>query len=267
MSHRYELPMDCAWVNYVRCHDDIGWSFADEDAAAVGIKGFDHRQFLNQFYTGRFAGSFASGLPFNYNPVNQDMRICGTAASLCGLELGINLNNATYIDHAMRRLLMIHSLILSAGGIPLIYIGDELAMLNDYSYTQDNGKSADSRWVHRPQFNWQRADLRHDLTTPEGQMYNGLKHLITIRKRTPAFGAGQTLFFDTYNPHVLGFIRNKQVLVLANFSEVSQQVSRSVIAAYWQAPEKVVDLVMGVKVDLGKDLQLAPYQFRWLTTM
>jgi amylosucrase len=167
----------------------------------------------------------------------------------------------------MRRLLMIHSLILSAGGIPLIYIGDELATLNDYSYMHDNSKSADSRWVHRPQFNWQRAELRHDLTTPEGQMYNGLKHLITTRKRTPTLGAGQTLFFDTHNQHVLGFIRNKQVLVLANFSEASQSVSKAVIAAYWQIPAKVVDLVMGVKVEMDEDLRLEPYQFRWLTTM
>jgi amylosucrase len=264
MSHRFELPEDCAWVNYVRVHDDIGWSFANEDAAALWMNGFDHRQFLNQFYIGRFPGSFASGLPFNYNPVTQDMRICGTAASLAGLELGIKLNNETYIDHALRRLLMIHSLILSAGGIPLIYIGDEIATLNDYSYTEDPAKAGDNRWVHRPRFDWQRASHRHDLTTPEGQMFMGLTHLINLRKQTPALGAGPTIFFDTLNKHVLAFIRNRKLLVLTNFSEYQQKVPREVIAACWQIPPAIVDLVMGVRVKADESFILEPYQFRWL---
>jgi amylosucrase len=264
MSRRFDIPDDCAWVNYVRVHDDIGWSFADEDAASLWINGFDHRQFLNQFYIGRFPGSFASGLPFNYNPINQDMRINGTAASLAGLELGVNLNNQTYIDHAIRRLLMIHSLILSAGGIPLLYIGDEIATLNDYSYTEDPVKSTDSRWVHRPRFDWERASHRHDVRTPEGQMFMGLSHLINVRKNTPAFGRGPTLFFDTHNKHVLGFVRNRELLVLANFSENQQTVSKEVINAYWQTPASIVDLVMGVKVKAEDSLVLEPYQFRWL---
>ena len=90
MEKRLPIADLCTWVNYVRCHDDIGWSFADEDAAELGINGFDHRQFLNLFYTGRFKGSFARGLPFNYNPLNQDMRISGMAASLAGILYVVN---------------------------------------------------------------------------------------------------------------------------------------------------------------------------------
>ncbi|HRF95013.1 MAG TPA: alpha-amylase family glycosyl hydrolase, partial [Aggregatilineales bacterium] len=142
MSKRFDLPTGTAWINYIRVHDDIGWSFANEDAAEVGIRGFDHRLFLNQFYTGRFNGSFATGVPFNYNPQNQDMRICGTAASLAGLEQGLNGGNPLFSENALRRIIMLHSLIISAGGIPLIYIGDEIATLNDYSYEQDEHKKA-----------------------------------------------------------------------------------------------------------------------------
>ncbi|MBC8170586.1 MAG: amylosucrase [Anaerolineae bacterium] len=264
MSHRFGLPPGCEWVNYVRVHDDIGWSFANEDATALRINGFDHRLFLNQFYSGQFTGSFASGLPFNFNPLTQDMRICGTTASLCGLEMGLDLNNDLLINHAVRRILMIHSLILSAGGIPLIYLGDEIAMLNDYTYTQDPAKASDSRWVHRPRFDLERANRRHDRETPEGQVYSGLRHLINIRKNVASFAGNKTLFFDTQNAQVLGFLRNRQIMILANFSEVSQSVDWGVLRAYWQVPASPVELVMKVRIKTDTALMLEPYQFMWL---
>lgn len=262
MSKRFTLPDDCAWVNYVRCHDDIGWTFADEDAAWVWINGFDHRQFLNAFYIGRFPGSFATGLPFNYNPVNQDMRISGTAASLAGLEQAIKQNDALLTDHALKRLALIHSVILSAGGIPLIYLGDEIATLNDYSYQFDPAKQADSRWVHRPHFDWARAERRHDPAAVEGRLYQTLLHLIRLRKRTPAFAGGKTIFFDCGSPHVLAYLCDNTVLVLANFSEREQIVNQGTLIA--SLPEVVTDLVSGQPVDAAHEIRLAPYQFMWL---
>lgn len=262
MSKRFALPDDCAWVNYVRCHDDIGWTFADEDAAWVWINGFDHRQFLNAFYIGRFPGSFAAGLPFNYNPVNQDMRISGTAASLAGLEQAIKQNDALLTDHALKRLALIHSVILSAGGIPLIYLGDEIATLNDYSYQSDPAKQSDSRWVHRPRFDWARAERRHDPATVEGRLFHTLLHLIRLRKRTPAFGGGKTIFFDCGSPHVLAYYCDETILVLANFSEREQIVNQGTLIA--SLPEVVTDLVSGQPVDAAHEIRLAPYQFMWL---
>jgi amylosucrase len=264
MTRRFELPESCAWVNYVRVHDDIGWSFADEDAAEVGIRGFDHRLFLNQFYTGRFEGSFASGVGFNYNPVTQDMRICGTAASLAGLEQALALNDEHLIELALRRILMIHSLIIAAGGIPLLYLGDEIATRNDYSYEQDPARAADQRWVHRPRFDWERAERRHDAAAVEGRVFQGLCHLIQTRKKTPALQGSRTLFFDTLNPHVLGFVRNYRLLVLANFSERPQSLTRDVLAAYWDIPAAPVDVLTGAPVELPQQLTLEPYQYLWL---
>ncbi|HLV36091.1 MAG TPA: alpha-amylase family protein [Spirillospora sp.] len=263
MSKRFEIAPDCAWVNYVRVHDDIGWSFADEDAAEIGINGFDHRQFLNQFYTGRFPGSFATGLPFNFNPITMDMRISGTCASLAGLEQALRLGNETYIENAIRRILLIHGIILSAGGIPLIYLGDEIATLNDYSYQHDPAKADDSRWVHRPQFDWTRAENRHDPATIEGRVFQPLQRMIEVRKSNPVFAGSRTLFFDTANPHVLGYIHNRQLLVLANFSDFEQVVRRDVLAVYWPAAGSAVDLISGESLADG-DVRLRPYQFVWL---
>ena len=94
LKKRWYIPAKCAWINYIRCHDDIGWTFSDEDAAWLGINGYNHRQFLNRFFTGRFNGSFASGEPFQLNPTTGDCRICGTMASLSGLEQAEKTNNS-----------------------------------------------------------------------------------------------------------------------------------------------------------------------------
>lgn len=258
MEKRFALPEGCAWVNYVRCHDDIGWTFADEDAWELGINGFDHRQFLNQFYTGNFPASFARGVPFNYNPITKDMRISGTCASLAGLEHALEENNAWYRELAIQRIELIHSVIISAGGIPLIYLGDEIGLLNDYGYLDDPNKAEDSRWVHRPRFDWERAGHRHDRDTDAGQIFERLLHLIHIRKQTPALRDGETHFFDSGNPHVLSYARNREILILANFSEEEQQVRVN-----W-LPQKAVDLVSGEDFSQAHVLTLAPYRFVWL---
>lgn len=256
MSKRFEIAPDCAWVNYVRVHDDIGWSFADEDAAEVWINGFDHRQFLNRFYTGQFPGSFASGLPFNYNPITMDMRISGTCASLAGLEKDP--------EDAIRRILLIHAVILSAGGIPLLYLGDEIATTNDYSYRDDPMKADDSRWVHRPRFDWQRAERRHAAATTEGRVFQPLQRMIEIRKSNPVFAGNRSLFFDTGNPQVLGFTHNLRLLVLANFSEREQEIQRSLLNVYWSNAQGAVDLITGEPLTDDPVVRLQPYQVLWL---
>ncbi len=265
MALRFDIPEDCAWVNYVRVHDDIGWTFADEDAADLGISGYDHRQFLNQFYSGRFAGGFARGEPFGYNPVNRDMRISGTAASLAGLEDGLERGDRLYIDNAIKRLLLIHSVILSAGGIPLIYLGDEIATLNDYRYEDDPAKQHDSRWVHRAAFNWQRAEQRHDPQTIPGRLYGGLRHLIAQRRALPALAGHRTLFFHTGSASVLGYVRDQRLLVLANFSDYDQTVPVDLLRAYADLPQSAHDYVSGATVALDTDaLTLTTYQVMWL---
>ncbi len=262
MQQRFALPEGCAWVNYVRCHDDIGWTFADEDGWQVGINGFDHRQFLNSFYTGQFHGSFARGVPFNYNPLTRDMRISGTAASLAGLEQALATHNAEHREHALKRLRLIHSVILSVQGIPLIYLGDELATLNDYSYEQDAGKAADSRWVHRPRFDWKHAESRHDPSTPAGYLFSALQAMIALRKREAAF-LGETRFFWTNTPHVLGYTCGGKICVLANVSEHTVQVTPDVLPNLAALNGK--DLLSDREVDLAHPVTLSAYDVLWLT--
>ncbi len=262
---RSRIHADCAWVNYVRCHDDIGWTFSDEDAWQLGIKGYDHRQFLNAFYTGRFPGSFARGLPFQENPKTGDCRISGTCASLAGLEAGLKANDAVLIELAIRRILLIHGVILSYGGIPLIYLGDEIGLLNDDSFRDDPAKAGDSRWAHRPPFDWTAAALRHEKHTVQSRIYAGLKRMIEIRKEQPAL-ATLPEHVETGNAHVLGFAHyhaTGPLLVLANFSEQAHTVPAHVLHGQgmaWMA----ADLITGSRVALNEDVTLSPYQIAWL---
>jgi amylosucrase len=235
LENRFRIHPATAWINYVRVHDDIGWTFSDEDAAILGVNGYDHRRFLNEFYRGRFEGSFARGLPFQENSKTGDCRISGMCASLAGLEKALKEEGAAELELAVRRILLIHGVILTAGGIPLLYLGDEIGTLNDYSYLDDPAHQRDSRWVHRPRANREKYARRNDPTTVEGQIYQGLKKLIGLRKEHDAFSGGELEIIQSRNDHVLGFLRvhkDHHAFVFANFSETKQAVPLKALEHY-----------------------------------
>lgn len=252
LEERHALPPHTAWVNYVRSHDDIGWTFSDEDATAFGIDGYEHRRFLNAFFVNRFPGSFARGVPFQDNPRTGDCRISGTTASLAGLEAGD--------PGAVDRIVLAHSIVLSTGGIPLIYLGDEVGQLNDYASLEVPGHEGDSRWVGRPAYPAERYAERVDPSTSAGELYSRFMRLISLRRRTPDFAGGELTIFHTHNPHVLGY-RRGGVLVLVNFSDHAQEVDAARFAAV--AGEQR-DLVTMREVDLASGVTLAAHEFVWL---
>jgi glycosidase len=230
---RFELAPGTAWVNYVRCHDDIGWTFSDEDAAGLGINASDHRRFLNEFYRGRFPGSFARGLPFQENLKTGDCRISGTCASLAGLEKALNEEGPREVELAIRRIALLHAIVMTVGGIPLIFLGDEIGMLNDYRYRDHPQHKRDSRWAHRPSVDWEEYARRNDPESIARQVFHRLKNLISLRKEHPVFAGGEMEVIPTENVHVLGYARlhnGERAVVFANFNENEQPVSARVIA-------------------------------------
>jgi amylosucrase len=235
LASRFKLQTGTAWVNYVRVHDDIGWTFSDEDASTLGVNGHDHRHFLNEFYRGRFEGSFARGLPFQENPITGDCRISGTCASLAGLEKALHEEGEKEVELAIRRILLIHAVIITVGGIPLIYLGDEIGTLNDYTYRDDPAHERDSRWVHRPRADWKKYDKRKNLHSLEGHIFHGFRSMIELRKGYDAFAGGELDIIPTDNEHILGYMRvhaGKRAVVFANFSETPQTISSRVIEQY-----------------------------------
>jgi amylosucrase len=266
MQERFRIDPACAWVNYARSHDDIGWTFADGDAALLGIDGLGHRRFLNDFYTGRYTRSFASGLPFQENPRTGDARISGTCASLAGLERALHEESEEEELLAIRRILLLYGIVLSIGCIPLLYLGDELGTCNDYGYAADPAKSDDSRWVHRPRADWAAAERRHDPASVEGRIFAGLAHMIRLRKTTPALAGGEMEVVVAGNGHVFSYVRRHgagRVLVLANVSEHEQRIAANEVRLHGQG-YTFVDLIRGETLTLHHDLALAPYQLLWL---
>jgi hypothetical protein len=270
LLERYHINPQCAWVNYVRGHDDIGWTFSDEDAARIGINGYDHRQFLNAFYTGRFPGSFARGLPFQENFKTGDARISGTCASLAGLEKAVKEMTEDDITLAVNRILLLHGIILTIGGIPLIYLGDEIGSLNDYNFRYDPDNAHDTRWVHRQSTDWKQVELRKDKNTVEGRIFNGLLRLTQLRKKYPLFSVGKMEVADVGNDHVLGYLRYQdasRILVLANFSEKEQVVPLNTIRLYL-LDFSFIELYSGDIIDSeSENIKLKPYHILFLSTV
>lgn len=265
LRERFKIDAGCAWVNYVRCHDDIGWTFSDEDAARLGINGFNHRKFLNAFYTGRFQGSFARGLPFQENPKTGDMRISGTCASLSGLEKALKEETMAEVELAIHRILLIHGVILTVGGIPLLYLGDELGTLNDYGYREDPAKAHDSRWVHRPFADWEKSAGRADPARLEGRIFQGLQRLVALRKNYPVFSGGNLEVIDTGSDQVLGYVRVhglERMLVFANFCEQSYQIPMNLLRLYGLS--YTFRDVLGEVTLPAEGLALGPYGFACL---
>ncbi|GAB4209956.1 MAG: alpha-amylase family protein [Roseiflexaceae bacterium] len=263
-------PPGSTWITYIRNHDDIGWAVTDEDAGALGFSGFLHRQFLNQFYSGAFPGSFARGALFQFNPETLDARISGSAAALTGLALAEQEQNGEAALLAIRRILLMHSVVMAYGGIPLIYMGDELGLLNDSTYLDDPAKAEDNRWMHRPPMDWAKAAARHDPATHmAAHIYRGMRQLIEARRTTRAFhGGGTTQPLWTDNSSVFAFSKSyygSLVVVLANFSEHPQSISAGLLgdAGLTGKPRNL----LGRPPALADGrIWLEPYESVWLTS-
>ena len=261
-------PANTAWNTYVRCHDDIGWAITDDDARAVGADGFGHRKFLSDFYSGEFPGTHAVGAVFQENKKTGDRRISGSAASLAGLERALASNDKQLEHLSLERLLMAHALVLGYGGVPLIYMGDELALLNDPSYLENPEMAMDNRWIHRPAMPWNKAEhaIQHPASL-EGRMYYGLKHLIETRVCTPHLHAGvETHVLETQNPHVFIYDRPHPLgsfIGIYNFSETAQTYP------VWQLQMRGIsepfDRISSTTLEISDGIiWLAPYARLWI---
>jgi amylosucrase len=253
MEKYSSLPKGCYWINYIRCHDDIGWTFSDQVAWTFGIDPTGHRKFLNNFFTGKFEGSFAKGLPFQENLRTGDLRISGTLASLAGIEKALAEETEIELDLAIKRILLLYGIIFSMSGYPLIYMGDEAGQLNNYTYTENQEYKDDSRWVHRLPATFPNINADHY----SSRIFNGLKKLVQHRKKCPAFSGNTVRFLNPGNEHVFGFIRENgikgKVTIVSNFSEQNQ---------IFKMPCATRDLLSGDDFDV--EVELEPYRFLWL---
>ncbi len=256
------LPKDFTFLNYLRCHDDIGWGldygwlkerFGTDEAT--------HKKYLNDYFTGKYPGSESRGELYNDDPRLRDARLCGTTASLCGVESAVYEQNPFKLERSVQCDIMLHAWMLTQSGIPVLYSGDEIGQLNDYSYHDDPSKWDDSRYIHRGEFQWDLAELRGDRQTRQGKQFLLLRHLEILRENEPCFDAKADVWtFDTGSNHVLGVGRwnnGRKLVALFNFSPEFVRVS---------APESGAfdDIVYGVEYNGLGCVEMYPYGFAWL---
>ena len=253
------LPKEYTFLNYLRCHDDIGWGLDYDTLEWWGMKEIPHKRFLNDFFTGRIPGSVSRGELYNDDPVTQDARFCGTTASMCGIESAGFECNALKLKEAVQMDIMLHAYMLTQTGIPMLYSGDEIGQVNDYSYKENAAKYMDSRYVHRGKFHWELAELRDDTASVEGQIFQALLKLENIRRRETVFSPAANVYtYDVKDDAVLCIMRElgeDKFFAIFNFGSQMR-------TAWMQEEGDYIDLLTGEDRQM-KDVWLPAHGFVW----
>ncbi|HLO37053.1 MAG TPA: alpha-amylase family glycosyl hydrolase [Lacibacter sp.] len=264
-------PYGTSWITYTRCHDDIGLGYDDSMIEQAGYNSYEHRKYLKEYYSGAHKSSPAVGALFSSNPKTGDARISGSLASLCGLEKAINEKDKTAIDLSIQKIVMMQAHSFFLGGVPMLFYGDEVGYTNDYSYLQDEGKSYDNRWMHRPVINWNKNKKAEQKGTVEEIVFRATKKLLSIRGELPVVADRSNLIWLTpHNVHIAGYIRHKdeqRLFCIFNFSNAPAYLTWYAFKEKGTSPTTLVDHWSGKTYEVGQDhefLVLAPYGFALL---
>ena len=254
-----QLPKQYVFLNYLRCHDDIGWGLDYETMRPWGIKEIPHKRYLNDYFTAKIRGSVSRGELYNDDPVTQDARFCGTTASMCGIEKAGFEHDEEAMNAAVREDIMLHAYMLTQSGIPMLYSGDELGQVNDYSYKNDPEKCADSRYIHRGKLPWELAEDKEDVTTVQGNIFQTLDRLEKIRRQEITFDKDADVYtYDVHDDSILCVLREykgRRFFGIFNFSNQEK-------TAWMQEKGMYRNLLTGEKAEL-KDISLSGYEFHW----
>ena len=254
------LPKEYTFLNYLRCHDDVGWGLDFDTLKWWGMKEIEHKRFLNDYFTGKTGRSESRGELYNDDPVTQDARFCGTTASMCGVESAGFEKDERKMTDAIRMDIMLHAYMLTQSGIPMLYSGDEVGQVNDYSYKEDPDRWVDSRYIHRGKFRWELAQKRTDKKSVEGRIFSALDKLEKIRKRESVFDSSANVYtYDVHEDAILCIMREKdgeKFFGIFNFSS-SEKI------AWMQEEGSYQDLVTGEKTEIN-NIVIPGHDFRWL---
>ncbi|MBG9376179.1 alpha-amylase [Panacibacter sp. DH6] len=261
-------PFGTSWITYTRCHDDIGLGYDDYMIEQAGKNAYEHRTFLKNYYSGNFPGSPATGALFATNPKTGDARISGSLASLCGLEKAVAGNDSYQTDLAVKKILLMQAHSFFLGGVPMIFYGDETGYTNDYSYLNDEGKSYDNRWMHRPVIDWKKNELTTVKGTVEERIFTGTQHLLSLRRKLAVVADHSNItWLSPHNIHVAAYMRDfddKRMFFVYNFSAETAFLTWYAFKEKNPAPEKLYDHWSKQYLTIGPDneyLVLEPYTF------
>ena len=254
------LPRSCTFLNYLRCHDDIGWGLDYPALAGWGMGEVSHKDYLNRYFLGEVLGSDSRGALYNADPVTRDARFCATTASMCGIEAAGFEGDEGKMAWAIQKDLMLHAYMFTQSGLPIIYSGDEVGQVNDYSYREDPERAEDSRYIHRGAFPWELVDKIDDPESVQHRIFEGLTELEDIRREEPVFGADAEVWTKDYSDtSILWVVRRAGDEVLHavfNFSDEGKTIWMPEFRAY-------TDLATGVTEEV-ETVELSGWDFIWM---
>ena len=255
-----DLPKEYIFLNYLRCHDDIGWGLDYGFLEKFGIDEVAHKRYLNDYFLGVAGYSNSRGETYNDDPATGDARMCGTSASLCGIEKAGFEKDKDGMDRAIKLDIMLHAYMLMQSGIPIIYSGDEVGQVNDYSYKDDPEKAGDSRYLHRGEFRWDLEKKRKNAKSVEGRIFDGLRKLEKLRAKHKAFLSDADVWtLNMADNSVLCVGRyqdGEKIFGIFNFSENEK-------TAWFDQAGGFRDLLTDELVPM-KEMKLSGYEFRLL---
>ena len=254
------LPREYTFLNYLRCHDDIGWGLDYDTLETWGMQEVPHKKYLNDYFQGKTEGSVSRGELYNEDPVTGDARFCATTASMCGIESAGFEQNEEKMDNAVRKDVMLHAYMFTQSGIPMLYSGDEVGQVNDYTYKDDPGKAPDSRYIHRGKFNWDLVENIEDKNTVQGRLFHVLSELEEIRRNESVFSTDAEVFTKDYSDtSILWIVRKsegEELHAVFNFSDQDKEVWMPEVRSYQ-------NLVTGRTEQIRSTL-LPSWSFLWL---
>lgn len=236
-------PPQAAWVNYVRCHDDIILS-----GLAPHVSKADQREAAARLIGGG-PGGFGRGRVFQVFDGVPSLN--GMAASLCGTETGAS---------GLARLTLLYGLCFALDGTPVIYMGDEVGLENDDSYRDDPARAGEGRWLQRPGMDWSLASEASQGFGASARLYAAMTRFARMRARYPGFADPSPARVDADQPDAVLSLRRGRgadtVQILANFGD-SPSRARVGLEPSW------TDLLSDER---GKadSIVLQPYELKWL---
>nr|MCR5054650.1 alpha-glucosidase C-terminal domain-containing protein [Lachnospiraceae bacterium] len=256
----FALPKEYVFLNYLRCHDDIGWGLDYNYLKQFGVDEVGHKKYLNDYFRGYVYGSESRGELYNDDPKLGDARLCGTTASLCGIEAAEYEKDPEKLKRGIALDIMLHAFLFSLSGIPVLYSGDEIGQLNDYTYHEDPLRWADSRYLHRGKLPWDQVKNRTKKNTREGKIFSAIGKFRETRERYRVFdNKADTWILNTENDHVLGigrYYEGEKLLCIYNFSGNEQLI--------WTGENEEYTDLFGKKKVTPLHMVLPPYSFFWL---
>jgi amylosucrase len=267
-QNRFNLPKHATWLNYIRCHDDIGWGFNEEAISSMGFDPFAHKQFLISFFNGTFSKSFSKGIDYQKNEKTHDARTNGMMASLIGIEDALDQKSVALLQLSMSRFNMLNSILMFYQGAPMMYAGDDIAMINDTSYLQHDVTKGDSRWLHRPFYDWQLYKAIQDVGHPLHGIHKHIKKLTSLRNYETLLNPmipQQGIFQSDANILILyKSNQNESLIGVFNVSDHVKHLNTSLLRPFLTS-NVLHELLQGRKIDATLEtLMLAPYESLWI---